>query len=198
MCGQPYNPTPARGPSATGPDARGLSRKHGAAFTIVELLVVILIIVIVIGLVIGAAAKMNEGAKASRTRALLSSLRAIATEWEVVAGSHVDTDTIEGFVAATKQLPTTRKMLTALGKDVYNEGVIVDEVDGADVVIDSWGGKFQYVRSNKHGPGGRNDLPEYPLPFFASAGPDSVLGDLHTKDPNAPPQKDNLYSFDLE
>ena len=195
MCHQTYIPPSVKDRSTTACDG----------FTAKELLVVIFLIAIVSVMIIGAAAKMTQAVKISRTRVVLASLRSIATEWEMESGNHVDdADKIAGFVAAAKQLPTTRKMLTALGKDVYNEGVIVEKNpppayvnDPRDIVIDSWGRTIRYVMQNDHD-GGRNDLPEYPMPFFASPGPDGDLGNLKNEDPKAPPQKDNLYSFDLE
>ena len=97
----------------------------------------------------------------------------------------------ERFVWAAYQLPATRAMLLTLGEEV-----LTDENRNCFLELrDGWGKKIVYVAYQDDSPADistetinvDNFLPEYPRPFFASAGPD---GEWDTDD--------DLYSFDID
>ena len=108
---------------------------------------------------------------------------------------------IERFVWAAMQQPTTKKMLMALGRDLF-----IDDHDGRTQkngfmeLRDGWGTRLRYYQFNDGSDGGDPTIPDYLFPFFASAGPDGKWGDANGADgtPAKMQAADNLYSFELE
>ncbi len=109
----------------------------------------------------------------------------------------------ERFVWAVNQLPATEQMLRNLGTEVLTDS------DGTGVtgegfleLVDGWGRKLIYVSGVDHGDSVTDDdyLPEYPKPYFVSAGADGQWGDVQAASGSAAlaQTEDNLYSFDLE
>ena len=166
-------------------------------------MIVLGIILLLAGILIGAGSKMVTQAKIKRTRSLLATLAAIATEYEVVTGGSVainsPVDSIEAFVDDAKVPPTTEQMLKALGSDAHT----------GTTVKDKWGVAVRYAPSNEHNSDESwytTELRQHPRPFFASAGPDGEWGDEQERvnreagqphDANLAAQADdNMYSYE--
>lgn len=111
---------------------------------------------------------------------------------------------IERFLWAAMQHPTTNKMLATLGEDVF----VDDDANGYMELRDGWGKKIIYAAYVSRGDGDDSDnfLPERfdsipltpsPRSYFASAGADGEWGDDREADGTPLKDKtlDNLYSF---
>lgn len=170
--------------------------RYGAGYSQVELMVVIVIVLLLASILIGAGSKIVTQIKIKRTRSLLATLAAIATEYEVVMGEpETLAYSIEAFVVNAKEAPTTKQMLSALGSDAYKT------ID--NTVKDKWGNPLRYVPSNEHDNSETwytGELPQYPRPFFASAGPDGEFGQLDSEATVAQQEQaeDNLYSYNID
>jgi len=93
---------------------------------------------------------------------------------------------IERFVWAAMQHPTTKKMLFALDEDAF----VDDNENGFMELLDSWGNPLKYSKANDSSllpPVGDPDLPDFINPFFGSSGEDGQWG-----------TQDDLYTFDLD
>lgn len=208
--------------SQPGRGRRGESRALG--FSLTELLVVVGIVVLLIGILVPVVTGMYRRAAESQTRNTLSAAKAIADEYELQTGSAVNhlssvttpfnwnlkkaynnptmtgqaviSDTGERFCWAAMQVENTARMLPALGGEVFKDG----DGNGFMELRDGWGHKIRYAAKVEHGDadGTDDELPEYPRPFFASAGYDGQFGNAETGDASQPPLQDNLYSFNLE
>ncbi len=147
--------------------------------------------IIAILMVAGAVASFTvfDAAAEQQTRLTLAALKSIAEAYEAqtnqtIVNAPANTAQIQDFVAMARQIPTTDQMLGRLGEDVYDPRA-APAATNFNIVFDGWGRPLRYRQANT---GTVSTLPDYPHPFFASAGSNGVWG---TND-------DDLYSFDLE
>ncbi len=119
-------------------------------------------------------------------------------------GTGLVDDTIERFVWCAYQLPTTKKMLTGLGKTLFKDA----DGDGFLEVLDGWEQQLWYAAlvawdDNNNGNDNDNEggldaddfLPIHETPFFASMGVDRLWG--NARSPTGA-EDDNLYSYNLD
>lgn len=120
------------------------------------------------------------------------------------SGKALVNDYIERFVWQARSVPAPRDLLNKLGQAFYSDsdGTHTDkDGDGFLEILDAYGNKLVYVAFVKSGDATEDDmLPQHARPYFASAGPDGLFGDVRTTASQAlqDAAKDNLYSFDAE
>ena len=185
------------------PSRPGFSRSRNGGWNLIELLVVISIIVILLGIIINTASE--KAGPEQQTRVIVRAAMAIATEYEVQTQAKIPHATdpagytgvktsMARFIYLAKQNATTYKMLRSLGKDAVGDNTIITTIK------DAWGEELRYVNGkNKNDTHTEDDnMPNWPTPYFASAGADGKWGIVDDAGkPNADAE-DNIYSFNLD
>lgn len=176
---------------------KGLKRRSGQGFSLIELLVVISIIGLLTAIGVGVGMKMSEEARRVQTREMMQGLLAVNTEYKAVRQG--DAITVDGsssdssakqFVTACKTITICEEiMLTALNS---SQSATLDRIYKNGSIFDRWGTELEYRSSNDGSGTGPSTsvsnaaLPVSRDPFFASAGPDETWGtddDIDTTQP---------------
>ena len=179
-------------------------RSRCSGWSLIEILVVISIIVILLGIIINTS--VEKTGPEQQTKVTVRAAMAIATEYEVATQTIVDhtADTtgytgastgVARFLYAARQISTTQKMVSSLGRDA------VDDTTYPTQIFDGWGKELRYGNALETGNTTNDEvgrMPKRPTPYFASAGADGEWGNVD--DAGKPDTKaaDNIYSFNLD
>ena len=118
----------------------------------------------------------------------------LETHARIARGQPVPDSWNEQAVETLMKLPRCHAMLKSLGADSF----VDKDGDGFKEVLDGWGRPLIFVGGVSHTDSFTADdfLRAHPHPYWVSAGPDGLFGDVRI--PNDPALADNLYSDRLD
>ena len=180
------------------------SRRHPAAFTLIELMAVIVIIVILAGIVVGSMGYVNDKQARSKAKVQIDLLSKALEDYKMDNGTYPATTNSPTPVAANTNLlykklyeegaadPINKKIyLAELDPDNNKQGWIL-KVSGTPTIIDPWGNHYRY-RTAKNSTGADNLATQNPDFDLWSAGKDGATDSA--PEMSKPKNKDDIRNF---